>query len=251
MKRTDALVAEQVRVDDLHRDGAPESLLLGAVHPPHATDPDELEDPVAAGKRGADQGVISSTVELGDGEAANRAELMRRGAQVATLRAHDIRHKEHPITGGYRLADPLPPSSSIDGRLELVGASSYRVGAIHVALTWDTLRPHGYSSPASRTAARRRQAHHRTGLARGPRSSGHGWTPARHAARRGRVHQRDTAHADPQPPAERAVGLAPAHRVLAAALEPGASRRGGQILPRPDLRAPRAQPGRHALRGDG
>ena len=53
-----ALVAEQVRVDDLDRDRAAERLLLGAVDAAHAADADELEDHVAAGERGADQRVV-------------------------------------------------------------------------------------------------------------------------------------------------------------------------------------------------
>ena len=159
-----ALVAEEVRVDDLHRDRASEGLLLGPIDAAHTADADELEDPVAPGERGADQSVIAPTVELCDREAANRAKLVRGGAQVAALRAHDIRHGEHPLTGRNGLAGPLPRSAFniVQGwagrlrggiyQLECRPSAWPRVGLPSAA--------HGHPSTASRAAPRRRQAHH-------------------------------------------------------------------------------------------
>ena len=59
MKRAGgALVAEQVRVDDLDRDRAAERPLLGAVDAPHAADADEIEDDVAARERAVDERIL-------------------------------------------------------------------------------------------------------------------------------------------------------------------------------------------------
>ncbi len=58
--RGGVLLADQVRVDDLHRDGAPEVRLLGAVDAAHSADADELEDQVAARQRAPDERIIGA-----------------------------------------------------------------------------------------------------------------------------------------------------------------------------------------------
>ena len=52
------LFTDEVRVDDLDRDGSAEVRLLGAVDAAHAADPDEVEDDVAARKRAADERIV-------------------------------------------------------------------------------------------------------------------------------------------------------------------------------------------------
>ena len=58
----------QVRVDDLHRHGAPEVRLLGPVHAAHAADPDELENDVAARQRAPDERIVGACGDLPDRE---------------------------------------------------------------------------------------------------------------------------------------------------------------------------------------
>ena len=66
--RRGVLVAEEVRVDDLDRDGAAEVRLLGAVDAAHAADADELEDDVAAGQRPPDERIVRACGDLTDRE---------------------------------------------------------------------------------------------------------------------------------------------------------------------------------------
>ena len=67
------LVREQVRVDDLDRDRAPERALLGAVDAAHAADADQVEDVVAARQRPADELVLVVRADRAHREAAGRA----------------------------------------------------------------------------------------------------------------------------------------------------------------------------------
>ncbi len=249
-----ALVAEQVRVDDLDGDRAAERLLLGAVHAPHAADPHQLEDHVAAGQRGADQRVVTRLPrELRDREPAHRAELMGLLARVRALRADDLRHGADTNTdaqrgdqqgvGGRGEARERAPSAGVPGR----PARGFWAGGEG----WANLPPDAHTPPASRPAPRRRQVDLGGGPRRGPRLAAHGRAPPGHAARRAGAHQRDPAHADPLAPAQRAVGVAAPHRVLPPAPQPRPARRRRPLLPGPHLRPPRAQPGRHPLRRHG
>jgi hypothetical protein len=45
--RRRVLLTDEVRMDDLDRDGATEVRLLRAIHAAHAADPDQVEDDVA------------------------------------------------------------------------------------------------------------------------------------------------------------------------------------------------------------
>jgi hypothetical protein len=85
-------------VDDLDRDRPPEGLLLSPVDAAHAPDPDELEDHIAAGQGGADEGVVAAALELRDREAADGTKLVSLLARVSTLRADDFGHRWHPTT---------------------------------------------------------------------------------------------------------------------------------------------------------
>jgi hypothetical protein len=108
-----ALVTEQVRMDDLDRDRAPERLLLGAVDPAHAADADELQDDVAAGERRSDQRVVGFPSELGDRKAAYRTELVRLVALVRALRAHDLRHVGDVTTVRGVMDPSMSPGSCV------------------------------------------------------------------------------------------------------------------------------------------
>src|SRR5262249_48686945 len=98
-----ALVAEQVRVDDLHRHRAPERLLLRTVDAAHAPHAHQLEDHVAAGERGAEERIVVGPArQFPDREAAMRAELVALLPRVATLRADDLRHGADTNTDAAR-----------------------------------------------------------------------------------------------------------------------------------------------------
>ncbi len=70
------LLPHQMGVDDLHRDGASEGGLLGAIDAPHTADADELEDKIAARKRASDERIIGAGGDLADRESARRTEPM-------------------------------------------------------------------------------------------------------------------------------------------------------------------------------
>ena len=83
--RGGVLFTDEVRMDDLDRDGATEVRLLGAIHAAHAADADEIEDDVAARERATDERIVRMLRHLRDGEAARRTELVRLLARVLAL----------------------------------------------------------------------------------------------------------------------------------------------------------------------
>ena len=86
--RGGVLFAYEVRVDDLHRDRAPEVRLFGAVDAPHPADADELENQVAARERAPDERIIGARGDLSDRESARRTEPMRVVARAGALGAN-------------------------------------------------------------------------------------------------------------------------------------------------------------------
>ena len=103
------LLADEVRVDDLDRDGAAEVRLLGAVDAPHPADADEIEDDVAAGERAADERVVAARRDLADGEAARRAELVHVVARRLALRTGPRISEREATTG-------IGPGNRVDER---------------------------------------------------------------------------------------------------------------------------------------
>ena len=85
--RRGALVAQEVGMNDLHRDGASQRPLLGAVDPTHAADAHEIEDHVAAGQRAVDEGVFDRCVPVSCeiGKPQSGQNLMCFVARVAPL----------------------------------------------------------------------------------------------------------------------------------------------------------------------
>ena len=84
------LLADQVRVDDLDRDGAREIRLFGPINAAHSADADQLHDQVAAGEPLPDERVFRVRRDLGHGETARGAELVRLvdGASALGATAH-------------------------------------------------------------------------------------------------------------------------------------------------------------------
>ncbi len=80
------LVAEQVRVDDLDRDGAAQRALLRAVHATHATDAHQLLNEVVPPDGPTHQGVVGARRAI-DGGSARAAELVTVSGNGATLMA--------------------------------------------------------------------------------------------------------------------------------------------------------------------
>ena len=100
-----ALVAEQVRMDDLDGDGAPQHALLGPIHAPHAADADQVQDHVPARKRAVDERIFGRrrAGDLRDGKTAERAKLMRFVATVSALRTGTV-HRHDQISMRERRA---------------------------------------------------------------------------------------------------------------------------------------------------
>jgi hypothetical protein len=99
------LLTHQVRVDDLDGDRSAEVRLFGAVHAPHSTDPDEIENDVAAGERSTDERIVRRDGNLADRKTARWAELVRLFALVLALRT--LPHALAPREGRYH-AEKLP-----------------------------------------------------------------------------------------------------------------------------------------------
>ena len=165
-----ALVAEQVRVDDLDGDGAAERLLLGAVDAAHAADADQLEDHVAARQRGADQRIVGRLRDSSaDREAAHRAELVRPARTGSRTAGRRPRHGRDTITDApgevgpcdpsrraphpFRAAPAGPPAGGRpgSGRARSSIAESWAVPEVGLTSALDVHAP-----PAPRPAPRRR-----------------------------------------------------------------------------------------------
>ncbi len=84
--RGGVLLADEVRVDDLHRDRTSEVRLLGSVNPTHAADADQLQNEVSAGQRAPDEGVLRIGDQRAHRKAARRAEPVRFVAGAGALR---------------------------------------------------------------------------------------------------------------------------------------------------------------------
>ena len=102
--RRRVLFADEVRVDDLDRDRAPEVRLLGAVDAAHPADADEIEDHVAARQRAADERIVGLHRDLRDGKAARRTELVRLFARALALRT-----LPHPLAPGSEAITLITP----------------------------------------------------------------------------------------------------------------------------------------------
>ncbi len=85
------LVRQEVRVNDLDRYRAAERGLLGAVHPAHTADADQIEDVVAARKRLAHELVIRWRTHRAHRKATRRAVLVLGVAGGPAVRADSTR----------------------------------------------------------------------------------------------------------------------------------------------------------------
>jgi hypothetical protein len=86
------LVAREVRMDHLHREGLAEGGLLGAVHAAHAARSDGFEDDVPGAELATDERIARPVAERADGEAARGAVFRFFGAAGGALLTgqHDL-----------------------------------------------------------------------------------------------------------------------------------------------------------------
>jgi hypothetical protein len=85
-------IRQEMRMDDLDRDGAAERRLLRAVHAAHAADADQVEDVVTTRQRLADELVVRGRTHGAHGKATRGAVLMLGVAGGATVRTGSVGH---------------------------------------------------------------------------------------------------------------------------------------------------------------
>ncbi len=96
--RRRVLLTDEMRVDDLDGDGAPQLRLLGAIHAAHPADADEIENDVAARGASDRRADRRSCGDFPDGKAARRTELVRLLARALALRTLPHSHDGPTVT---------------------------------------------------------------------------------------------------------------------------------------------------------